>query len=390
MELEPKNFELLNRFGDIYYLSNLFDEALIYYKKVIEMDSSNAHAYKCIGNYHMSKKSYSEAICSFSQALKFDSNIKTDLGRAYLLKGDAFKKLKNYELAKSFYEKSIQIEPNKLNLHGKANCLQELKCFTESIECYERLLQFESSYKILVELGNVYLSSQSDAEALLTFDKAIDLVANQSDAYLGKGDAFAQNKMFKEAIAAYDMAIRFELDLDSSKIYNKKGEALICLDDFSEATKCFIKAIEKDSKNDYAHNSLGKIEFIYHKQYEKAISNFDKAISIKPSIPEYHFNKGCALFKMKNFQQAFLSYNQGHAKALKDKKFISSNNFTSLDSKYDLSMILNSESDTKVDEWSIERYFNEFFKMIGSLLIFYIFGSVIYYLFMKLFFSKAK
>ena len=82
-------------------------------------------------------------------------------------------------------------------------------------------------------MGNSYLLNKQTNEALLAFEKAIELDANNSDAYLGKGDALTYSKKFKDAIAAYDMAIKKrKFRRQMTEILDKKGEALICMKKF--------------------------------------------------------------------------------------------------------------------------------------------------------------
>ena len=359
IQIDSKNSDCLNRIGDALYFLKNYEKAESCYGNVIRLntcDKTNAHAYNGIGNLYMNKKSYSEAIWSFNQALKLNPNLES----AHLNKGLILSQIhKDYYSAKKCIDKSIQIKATSQNLLAKANLLKELNYIYEAVDYYERSIEIESSYEALVGLGNVYLLCEFTAQAILTFEKAIEMNSNESEAYLGKGDAFFQRKQFKEAIHAYDMALSFN---KKAEYFNRKGDVLIGLNNFKFATECFSRSLEIDSKNDYALNALGKIDFFIYKKYKEAILRFDSAINYNSKIPEYYFNKGCALFKLMDYKKAFSTYNQAYlcvsnekiSSDIANKTTITS---TKLDLKCDLNIFIMSAEDDTNDEKNLVEFF---------------------------------
>ena len=67
--------------------------------------------------------------------------------------------------------------------------------------------------------------------------------------------------------------------------------------DFEEAIEEYDKAIELDPNDPDYHNNKGVALYELHR-YEEAIEEFDKAIELDPSNPSYYYYKGLAQEKL--------------------------------------------------------------------------------------------
>ena len=96
--------------------------------------------------------------------------------------------------------------------------------------------------------GNVLYYQAKYDDALLAYEKAIDLDSNMAVAWNGKGIALYSLGRYDEALQAYEKAI--ELKPDLAVAWNSKGNALNYLGRYDEALQAYEKAIEL--KPDYA------------------------------------------------------------------------------------------------------------------------------------------
>ena len=91
-----------------------------------------------------------------------------------------------------------------------------------------------------VREGEAHLDLKRYTEALIAFERAIQLNSNYALAYNNKGRVLSRLKRYEEAILAYDQAIR--LDPAYAHAYNNKGVALKSLGWNEEAILVFKRS----------------------------------------------------------------------------------------------------------------------------------------------------
>lgn len=96
------------------------------------------------------------------------------------------------------------------------------------------------------------------------------------------------------------------LDSKNHEAYYAKGNTLLEIEKFEEASNCFTKAIELDQKNSSYLICKG-VCLKYLNKFNEAIKYFDQAISLKPDDANAHFSKG--INHMKLFVWQFLKFN---------------------------------------------------------------------------------
>jgi len=109
--------------------------------------------------------------------------------------------------------------------------------------------------------------------AIIYYNKAIQLKPDYADAYYNRGNAKYDLKDYTGAIADYNKAI--QLNPDDAKAYNNRGGA---------------------------KNNL--------KDYTGAIADYNKAIQLKPDYAKYYFNRGGAKYYLKDKYGACADYSK--------------------------------------------------------------------------------
>jgi tetratricopeptide (TPR) repeat protein len=188
-----------------------YDNAILYYQKVIELNPSSSPAYNNLGSAYGSKGNLDKAIQSYEKAIELDPNYSVayyNLGNDYSSEGDLDKAIQSYE-------KAIELNPN-----------------------------YSKAYN---NLGIAYGTQGNPDKAIPLFDKAIELNPNYSEAYSNLGHAYANKHNVEKEIQCYEKAI--ELDPKDSETYYWLGVAYGSKDNLDKA----IPFIKRAAQLGYEH-----------------------------------------------------------------------------------------------------------------------------------------
>jgi tetratricopeptide (TPR) repeat protein len=119
-----------------------------------------------------------------------------------------------------------------------------------------------------------------------------------------EGDALRAQKRYLDSIDFYSVAITKQ---PTALLWNKKGMALLFLQRYPEATKCFDRAIKADKKAPEGYNNRGYMEQ-RDKNYNKAIKYYKKAVTLNPNDAVFHYNMGTSYFGKHEYETAAQQY----------------------------------------------------------------------------------
>ncbi|MEP0785005.1 tetratricopeptide repeat-containing serine protease family protein [Coleofasciculus sp. FACHB-129] len=172
--------------------------------------------------------------------------------------------------------------------------------------------QVEATLKALdfSNQGNNFYIKQSYEDALASYDKAIALKPDYTDAWHNRGAALGELQRYEDALASFDKAIA--LKPDDANIWNNRGLALEKLQRYEDAVASYDKAIALKADYAEAWNNRGNaLQDLQH--YEDAIASYDKAIALKADYAEVWNNRGNALRKLQRYEDAIASYDKAIA-----------------------------------------------------------------------------
>ena len=219
---------------------------------------------------------YEEAISDYNRAIELNQND----AAAYYNRGTARYHLGQYETAINDFDQATHINPNDArtyNNRGLAN---------------DNLGQYE--------------------EAIADFSKAIDLDPDNERFYCNRGLANDNLGQYEEAIANFSKAI--DLDPDNEHFYHYRGFAKFHLAELEAANVATMNYDEAHLEPDYALKQ-------YLEQYEAAIVDFSKGISLNPDYAEAYYQRGLVRHYLKEYDAAisdfdmFISQTPGDANA---------------------------------------------------------------------------
>jgi tetratricopeptide (TPR) repeat protein len=161
----------------------------------------------------------------------------------------------------------------------------------EAIESYDKAIELNPDYSEAWSNKGVTLSALGRyGESIQSYNKAIELKSDYYDAFYNKGVALDNLCRYKEAIQSYDKAT--ELKSDYYDAFYNKGVALGILSQFEEAINSYDRVIElKPDYSDAFYNkgiALGNLG-----RHEEAINSYNKVIELKPNFPSAWFNRAC-------------------------------------------------------------------------------------------------
>ncbi len=210
-----------------------------------------------------------------------------------LLTNDYFKE---YDLARKYYEKAIELAPNTVNTYYNFSILLANDYFKEydlARKHYEKAFELNPNdedicFNLAILLEDDYFKEYDLARKY--YENAIEINPNYEDAYYNLG-LLLRNDYFKE----YDLARKYyenaiKLSPDSNSFYALAN--LLSDDYFKEydlARKYYEKAIELNPNNEDIYLNLAiLLENDYFKEFNLARKYYEKTIELKPSGIAFH------------------------------------------------------------------------------------------------------
>ena len=176
----------------------------------------------------------------------------------------------------------------------------------EAIVHYQRALQIEpNSVKAHIVLGNALLQKGNVDEAIPFYQKALQIEPENSEAHNNLGNALLQKGNLNEAITQFQKALQVKPDY-ADACYNL-GNALLQKGNVDKAISYYQKALQIEPKSVKAHINLGNAMF-QKGNADEAIPHYQTALQIKPENSEAHNNLGNALLQKGKVDEAIVHY----------------------------------------------------------------------------------
>ena len=157
-----------NNLATTYTLLGLYDEAMLNFKKVLEINPRSATAYYNLGLIYIKRKDYEEGINFYQKAVEQ----KPDYLEAYYKLGIAYEALNKPLKAAVYYQKTLALDPKNMLAH--------------------------------FALGNAFLKSNQAELALLEYKEAINLNPEHIPSYANMGTVQMQLGMFNQGRATFE------------------------------------------------------------------------------------------------------------------------------------------------------------------------------------------
>ena len=159
-------------------------------------------------------------------------------------------------------------------------------------------------------LGKAYADAGAPDEAILCFDKSLELDSKDYHAWLERGIARAAAGRSAEAIADYDRAIA--LKPECAEAWYTRSNAFFNLGRSAEALRDLDKAIAL--KPDYAEAYVNRgLIHAAAGRYDDAVRDYDRAIAAEPDSAQAYVNRGLVFAATRRPDEAMRDYNEAIA-----------------------------------------------------------------------------
>ncbi len=199
---------------------------------------------------------------------------------------ERLKYIYNDAYGKDISELSIDSRQKSFELNFKGLALQNMNHYEEAIVFYKRSLLEYPWYYSQIYIGYCLELLSKDSEALLEYDKAIDLNPNGHLAYHSKARLLATKlELYEKSLKEYDKAIEKAIIEDGGNLkkgseylyYDKAAGALMNLKRYEEAIVELDRAIRLNPNYELAYNGKGRC-LQESNRHKEAIIELDKAI----------------------------------------------------------------------------------------------------------------
>ncbi len=293
--MDSENIEWLTDKAKALADACMLDEAVVLYDKMLEMEPDNYQVWldKALALHKLDDAK--EEIKCWDEVLRTSEHLDM-LVRA--TKALALHKLGRSEEGLGLLD-VVMMEGNKKDkiyaLPKKAFVLYEMGRAEESLGCLDELLQLDPDSQLAYFNKGVIFADRYDInrergslqKAIECYDRVIKINPDTTDAaqsIYNKGMALVRIRRSDEALLCFDKAI--QLMPDFAGAYSEKGKCLDALDRYEEAIWCFDQALHLDP---------GDGPTFYHKsrslylldRIEEALQLLDFAVKLDPLLPDH-------------------------------------------------------------------------------------------------------
>ena len=206
----------------------------------------------------------------------------------------------HYEVKQQYRKLALKFHPDR-NQYSDAG-----EHFKEISEAYAVISDPEKK-QVYDQHGHAGVDGRYSSDDIFQGARGGGFDSNDVWGWRNKGGALYFLGKYTEAIKCYDKAI--EIDPDNPVVWNNKGLALDSLGKYDEAITSYDKAIKIDPNDADAWNNKG-LALDSLGKYDEAITSYDKAIKIDPNDADAWNNKGLALDSLGNTDDAKKCYDK--------------------------------------------------------------------------------
>ncbi len=269
------------------------------------MDSKNEEIYVQRANIYSKKDNHEAAIILLKRALELSEN-STDI---YSLLGMEHLFMDDFERAKENFMKCVSFdEQDYSSLYNVVYCFEFLEDFEGAIHYLNEYLERNPYSEVAWhQLGKQYFTEKMFPEALAAFDFAIISDDTFIGAYFEKGKVLEKIGKYDEAIENYETTVKIEDP--TSHAYLRLGKCHEKLNNDDLAKFYYYQTVHEDPLLDKGWLAITDF-YSRKKNFERALYYVNKAINIDGENALYW--KKCAGIHtaLLNFDEADFSYKQ--------------------------------------------------------------------------------
>lgn len=270
-------------------------DPVILWQDVIRKSPRKVRAYHNLGLSYLDKKDYVNALSYFDVVIML--NPRHFL--AYYNRAIIYKVRRRYDLALRDYKMSLSIKRDfPPTYYNRGNIYYELREYKNAISDYRTAIKLKPDYaKAHFAYANACKAIGNNA-AYHHYAQALKWKPDWVDVYNNRGNLFAENGKYDEALNDFQKAL--ELKPDFADVYNNRALVFAAQEHDQEALADYHTAIRLRPDYIEAYHNRGNLYYTL-KDYRKALEDYHKALSLK-TLPQTLFARATLYFDMGQYQ----------------------------------------------------------------------------------------
>ncbi len=310
-------------------------------KTMLDVDNPDAQILKKIADTYQKVGNHSKAIEFYNKVytMKPSDKVQEEIGKSYQFLGNADKAIEIYEtvlmtspdnlllkyrLAKLYmnehkvkkavklFKELIQQDPTNPNYHYYLGLAYD-KLNKDSTVGYLKAFKLDSMHlKSIYQLAKFYEDLDIKDSTTLFIDKGLEINPKSINFNQLKAKDAYYNKEYKTALIHLE---KLDTVLGYKTIFTYKlfGLTYLKLEDFKQAETYFLKAKEKDSRDDEVLYNLGLV-YANLEEYKKAEMSFLMSIYLqKPLLDRHYYQLGMLQLEQNKHKKAIEIFEKGLA-----------------------------------------------------------------------------
>ena len=280
------------------------EEAIEILTNLINLNPELEEAYAFRGNSYFELKRYNQALIDYTRVIEMNpSSVGKNQKLAYGMRGFTYSLLKEFDKALEDFNKCIELDANNSDVYNnRAYTYRFLNRYDEAIKDWEKAIQINPELENELSLLIEETISIKDIGERKKMKKSNNLKTEEED-FLKKGDEAIDSGNYEEAIKAFEKVI--ELDPDCEKAYFNLGNTYYQIKKYDKAIDEFTKGLEINPNIEKAYVARAETHFILE-NYEDAIKDYDKYLELNP-LDEHaiiYCHRGMAYGSLKKYEEA--------------------------------------------------------------------------------------
>ena len=212
-------------------------------------------------------------------------------------------------IAEGLLREALALDPNFAKAHA-AMCRKHLEAYRLSRDatrfgpaekaCLRALDIDDDAIEVHVALGNLYVASGKNENALREFEAALDENGTLADAHIGMANAYIA--LNRPADAEVSLRKAIDADVSNWASFNAMGNFLFGQGRFLEAAEFYQMFVNRGDNNTKALNNLGAAYYLAGR-FREAAEAWEQAIAIRPGRSVYS-NTGTMYFFLGEFDKS--------------------------------------------------------------------------------------
>ena len=209
-EVDPDNPQAHLHTARTYFMLGRYDEAKVKFYRALEIDSTESQAYFQLGNIAQAEDDIDAALELYERSLHFmpgSPEALANIGAALMQKGHA-------DSAEVRLKQALEVDPKSptalLNLGVVYNSRE---MYEEAIECYRNLLAVEpGNISAITNIAGLYVKMGNPDSTLAYFLRAESIAPGDPQVLFNVGNSYRQMGMNKEAGEYYEKVLAMQPD----------------------------------------------------------------------------------------------------------------------------------------------------------------------------------